>query len=140
MDIREGYVSHPRIQKLLELHMRGMHENSPPESVHALDNLGLSAKNIKFWSIWQNGDPIGCGALKEISPKHGEIKSMRTHPRHLRQGVAELLLEHMLAFARGRGYVRLSLETGSGETFEPALNLYRKLGFKNGAPFGDYEP
>ena len=82
---------------------------------------------------------LGCGALKELSPARGEIKSMRTHADHLRKGVAAKLLEHILMTAKKRGYSRLSLETGRGPAFDPALNLYLKYGFQYGDAFGDYE-
>jgi len=78
------------------------------------------------------------GALKELDAAAGEIKSMRTDPAYLRRGVAAAMLEHLIAIAQERGYRRLSLETGSGTAFEPALALYRRRGFVDGAPFGDY--
>jgi putative acetyltransferase len=82
---------------------------------------------------------LAIGALKEVDPMTGEVKSMRTAEAHLRRGAAAFLLEHVITTARNRGYNRLSLETGSGAAFEPALALYRRYGFENGAAFGDYE-
>jgi putative acetyltransferase len=64
---------------------------------------------------------------------------MRTHPDHLRKGVAAALLEHIIEEARARGLDTLSLETGSGPAFEPALALYRKRGFVDGEAFGGYQ-
>jgi putative acetyltransferase len=81
---------------------------------------------------------LGCGALRELSARQGEIKSMRTAPGHLRKGVAAALLRHMLGVAAGRGYRRVSLETGSGAAFDPAVALYARFGFVKGAAFGDY--
>jgi putative acetyltransferase len=63
---------------------------------------------------------------------------MRIHPAHLRKGVGAALLEHIIGAAQGRGLTRLSLETGRGPAFEPALALYRRRGFKDGGAFGDY--
>lgn len=63
---------------------------------------------------------------------------MRTHPHFLRQGVAAQLLEHIICAAQDRGMVRLSLETGSGPLFEPAVALYRRRGFVDGPAFADY--
>jgi putative acetyltransferase len=140
MRIRPGDFSDPRVLDLLRLHLDGMHASSPPGTVHALDLSGLRTPAISFWTAWRGEALLGCGALKEIDQAHGEIKSMRTAPAHLRQGVAAALLDHMLALARARGYRRVSLETGSGEAFEAALALYRRSGFQGGEPFGDYRP
>ncbi|NNF50644.1 MAG: GNAT family N-acetyltransferase [Woeseiaceae bacterium] len=115
-----------------------MHTTSPPESVHALDVDALRAPGITFWSAWEGDDILGCGALKELDATHGEIKSMRTASAHLGTGVASRLLQYMIGIARVRGYRRLSLETGTGEAFEPAHQLYLKFGFVECGPFADY--
>jgi len=126
------------VQDLLAAHLAGMHENSPPDSVYALDLSALRMPSVSVWTAWQGGELMGIGALKQLSSSAGEIKSMRTDSRHLRKGVGLAILDHIIAEARQRGYRRLSLETGSGEVFEAALHLYRKRGFTNGEPFGDY--
>jgi putative acetyltransferase len=100
---------------------------------------GLSSPDIAFFAAWDGDALVGMGALKELGAAHGEIKSMRTHPEHLRRGVAARILEHLLALARARGYRRVSLETGTGPAFEPALALYRRYGFALGEKFGEYE-
>jgi putative acetyltransferase len=115
-----------------------MHENTPAGHVFALDLSGLQAANVTVWSAWDGNAIAGIGALKELGDGGGEVKSMRTHPAHLRKGVGAALLEHIIAAARARGLRQLSLETGSGAAFEPALALYRKRGFKDGEAFGDY--
>jgi len=112
--------------------------HSPPESVHALDIEGLRKPDITFWSVWEGGELLGCGALKELDSQHAEIKSMRTSSSHLRRGVAKYLLNYMLEEARRRGYSRVSLETGSMEAFEPARQLYANFGFTYCEPFADY--
>jgi putative acetyltransferase len=139
MQIREDDLSSPEIRALLALHLAGMHENSPPGSVYALDLSGLQTPDVTMWSVWDSAALMGCGALKQISPGVGEIKSMRTAAEHLRKGVATALLTHMILAARERGYRSLCLETGSGPAFEAALALYRAHGFVNGPAFGDYE-
>lgn len=126
------------IRELLEEHLRNMHEISPPESVHALDLEGLRQTEITFWTVWEDNELLGCGALKELDSEHGEIKSMRTSARHLRRGVARTLLTHILEEARRRGYTRLSLETGSMAAFDAARSLYSSFGFNYCAPFADY--
>lgn len=138
MNIIVDDLSGPEIHKLLQEHLRSMKLHSPPESVHALDVEALRQPEITFWTAWENGELLGCGALKEIDSRHGEIKSMRTASSHLRKGVATKLLKHIMEEAQRRGYRRLSLETGSMEAFEPARRLYVSFGFTYGEPFADY--
>lgn len=140
MKITAGDLDDARVRALIALHLRGMHDNSPPEHVHALDLPGLKSPDLSFYAAWDGDDLMGMGALREIDAKSGEIKSMRTAPAHLRKGVGAALLEHILSVARDRGYARVSLETGSGAAFEPALELYRKRGFKKGGAFAGYGP
>lgn len=138
MIVRAGDFADPKILALLQEHLAGMHANSPPGSVYALDLSGLQRPDITFLALWDGDDLLAIGALREMSPGSGEIKSMRTAQAHLRKGAAARLLEHMIALAHTRGYSRLSLETGTGDAFEPALALYRRYGFRNGDAFGDY--
>lgn len=138
MEIREGGLSDPRVIALLESHFAELLANSPEESTHFLDLSGLAAPDVTFWTAWAGDDLLGCGALKQLDGRHGEIKSMRTARAHLRRGAAAALVEHILATARARGYARLSLETGSGPAFEPAHALYRRFGFAESEPFGSY--
>ena len=137
--ITAGDFSDTRVKALLTRHLEGMHANSPPGHVFALDWSGLQKPEISFYTLWEGEDLLGFGALKELEPGSGEIKSMRTADAHLRRGVATRILDHILTEARRRGYRRLSLETGSGPAFEPAIALYRTRGFLNGDAFGDYE-
>jgi putative acetyltransferase len=112
--------------------------NSPPGSVFALDLSGLRAPGVTVWTAWLSHTIAGIAALKELEPRVGELKSMRTHPDFLRCGVATALLEHIIGVARSRGMVRLSLETGSGPAFDAALALYRRYGFAEGDAFAQY--
>jgi putative acetyltransferase len=136
--IRVDDLAGPEIRALLEEHLRSMHELSPPESVHALDLAALRRPGITFWTAWSDGTLVGCGALKELDPRHGEVKSMRTAMSHRRGGVGRAMLEHIVAEARSRAYARLSLETGSMDAFLPARRLYESFGFSYCAPFADY--
>lgn len=138
MDIRLDDLSSPGIAQLLHEHLQSMHLLSPPESVHALDLEGLRQPEITFWSAWREAELLGCGALKELDRRHGEIKSMRTATVHLRKGVAAGLLRHILEEAKRRAYRRLSLETGSMAAFAPARGLYSRFGFEPCGPFADY--
>ena len=138
LEIREDDLSEEPSRELLRLHLMGMHGSSPPGHVFALDLSGLTAPNITLWSAWSCGRIAGIGALKDLGDGTGEVKSMRTHPSFLRQGVGLALLERIITEARIRGMSRLSLETGSGPAFEPALALYRKRGFVDSEAFSDY--
>lgn len=128
----------PEIAALLAEHLEEMYATSPAESVHALDLDRLRAPDITFWSAYDGSDLVGCGALKELNPAHGELKSMRTAAAHRGRGIGAALLTHIVGEARARGYRRLSLETGSQAHFAPARVLYAKHGFTVCGPFGDY--
>jgi len=116
-----------------------MHRNSPPGHVFALDLSGLRQPTVTLWSAWFGDAIAGIGALKLLGTGIGEVKSMRTHPDHLRKGVGGTILERIIEEARSQRCHQLSLETGTGEAFEAALALYRKRGFVDGGAFGEYE-
>ena len=140
LEIREDDLADEAVRSLLRLHLQGMHASSPPGAVFALDFAGLKAPQVTVWTAWLGETVVGIAALKDLGERSGELKSMRTHPGFLRRGVAAALLRHVIAVARARGMRRLSLETGSGPAFEPALALYRRSGFIDGEPFGSYRP
>lgn len=136
--IREDDLTGPEIVALLQTHLDDQALRSPSNSNHTLNLDGLRGPDVTLWSAWQDGALLGCGALKELTPGHGEIKSMHTAAEHRGKGVAARLVEHILAEARRRGYGRLSLETGSAESFAPARALYARFGFRACPPFADY--
>jgi len=139
MHIELDDLSREEVQALLREHLTNMYELSPPESVHALDVEKLRNPDITFWTVWEDSLLLGCGALKELDPTHGEVKSMRT-PKALRgRGAGRAVLTHIIAEAMRRGYRRLSLETGSQEAFKPAQSLYQSFGFTYCGPFADYK-
>jgi len=138
MKIEIDDLSRPAIHTLLNEHLQSMYALSPPESVHALDLEKLREPGITFWSAWESSLLIGCGALKELDPKHGEVKSMRTPVALRRKGAGRAILAHIIEVARSRDYERLSLETGSHEAFRPAQKLYESFGFTYCGPFGEY--
>lgn len=139
MEIRLDDLRGSEIAELIGEHLHSMTLHSPPESIHALDLEKLRQPDISFWSAWEGTELLGCVALKELDPQHGEVKSMKTSSKHLRKGVARNLLEHLIAEAKKRGYKRLSLETGSMEAFEAAKRLYVLFGFGYCDPFADYK-
>src|ERR1051326_7322986 len=129
MTIRVDDLQQPAVHALLNEHLQNMYELSPPESVHALNLEKLRAPDITFWTAWEGDVLLGCGALKELDPKHGEIKSMRTPLAHRGRGAGRAILAHIIEVAQGRSYERLSLETGAAEAFKPAQKLYESFGF-----------
>jgi putative acetyltransferase len=138
MHIEIDDLTRPEIHDLLAEHLQNMHSLSPRESVHALDIDALRAPEVTFWSVWQEGVLLGCGALKELDATHGEVKSMRTRANLRRRGAGRAVLERIIAVARERGYTRLSLETGSLDAFLPARRLYESFGFAYCGPFAGY--
>jgi putative acetyltransferase len=138
MEIKIDDLSGAEIAKFLEEHITEMKSVSPPESKHALDLAGLRKPEIIFWTVWDDGHLIGCGAIKALDVDHAEIKSMRTIVSRRGQGLASMLLQHILSEAQRQGYQQISLETGSMPFFEPARNLYAKYGFEKCAPFSTY--
>jgi putative acetyltransferase len=140
MRILPGDLGDPRVTGLLLTHLASARAQTAPGSAHALDLAGLQSPDISFWTIWDGDMLLGTGALKRISPDHGEVKSMHTARSERRRGAGSAMLRHIIASAKEQGMSRLSLETGSWEYFLPALSLYRRHGFVECAPFADYAP
>ncbi len=138
MDLRPDDLSSPEVQALLAAHVADMYRISPPGSVHVLNLEGLRKPEVRFYTLWIDGQLAGCGALKELDPTHGELKSMRTAEGFRGRGVGGAMLAHLLAEARARGYTRVSLETGSQPFFAPAWALYEGAGFRDCPPFDHY--
>ena len=136
--IREDDLTGEEIARLLRLHLGDMHRNSPACSVHAMPIERLRAPDVTFWTAWSGSELAACGALKHHDADLGEIKSMRAAPAFRGRGAGAAILCHLIDEARRRGYRRLSLETGSGPAFEPALALYAKHGFVSCDAFADY--
>ncbi len=138
LNMLEDDLTGADICDLLRLHLDEMHTWSPPESCHVMPVERLRQADVTFWSAWHGDNLAGCGALKEIDPQHGEIKSMRAHPDYRGKGVGKAILLHLLDQAKQRGYTRISLETGRPEPFIPARRLYESHGFAECPPFGGY--
>lgn len=138
MRIEIDDLTRHEVLALLNEHLSNMYELSPPESVHALDVSKLQEPDVTFWTVWEEDELLGCGALKELSPRHGEVKSMRTPAARRRTGAGRAVLAHIIGVAKERRYQRLSLETGSSAAFLPAQRLYESFGFTYCGPFGSY--
>lgn len=138
LEIREDDLTGKKIADLLQEHLENMHEITPPQSVHALDLEALRSPDITFWTAWEGDELLGCGALKELDSRTGEVKSMRTAKAHRRRGIASKILEHIIKEAQRRAYDCLNLETGAKPEFTPAQALYARYGFEYRKPFAEY--
>lgn len=138
MKIRRDDLKGPEIAALLHTHLADAASHSPPGSIHALDLEALRTPEIRFWTAWEGGALLGCGALKDMRDGEGEIKSMHTAAAHRGKGVAASIVEVIIEDAQARGFRYLYLETGAMEAFTPARALYGKFGFTTCAPFGSY--
>lgn len=136
--IFEGELDRDDVRALLSQHFAEMRSGSPPDACHVLPIDGLKDPAIRFFVLREDGELLGCGALKRLDEGHGEIKSMRTADAALGRGVGKAMLDHLTEYARSEGMSRLSLETGSTEQFAAANRLYEKEGFERTGPFGGY--
>jgi putative acetyltransferase len=140
MILKPADFDDPRVTDLIAYHLQDMLAVSPPGTSYALDLSGLKRPDVDVFVIWDGDTPAALGALKVLSPHHGELKSMRAYAQYRGQGLGQTMLDHLIAAARAKGLTRLSLETGSGPDFEPATRLYLKNGFVKGEGFSDYVP
>ncbi len=138
LKFRVDDLSGAAMRALIARHLAGMHALTPPESVHAFDLGKLRQPDVTCWSAWSGDELAGCGALKELDPERGEIKSMRVVDAFLGRGVGRAILEHIVGEARARGMRSLWLETGSAPAFVPAQRLYESAGFARCGPFDGY--
>ena len=135
----EGNFNNSEVNEMLVKHFIELRSVSPKGSTHVLDINGLKDPLIKFWSLWEDGQLMGIGALKFIDNFHGEFKSIRVNDKFRKKGYGHKLIAHLIEEAKKLNIKRLSLETGAGEFFAPARNLFDKSGFKICDPFAHYK-
>ena len=138
--VERADLDHPAVRSLLEAHHRALVAGSPPGRAFVLDPAALAAPELEVLAAWSGAALAGVGAVRWHEDGRAEVKSMRTHPDHLRRGVAAALLHHLVERARERGCAVVSLETGSGRAFAAAEALYRAHGFVEGEAVGGYDP
>jgi putative acetyltransferase len=126
------------VRALIARHLDFAHEVTPRGHVHALSTDGLTDPSVTLFGARVRGEIVAIGALRELDRSHGELKSMHTAAEQRGQGLGSAMLDHLLAVARARGYGRVSLETGTLPSFDPARALYTTRGFVPCKPFGDY--
>ena len=135
----EGNFNNDEVNKLLLNHFKELRSVSSEGSTHVLDIQGLKDPSIKFWSIWEDSKLVGCGAIKLLEQKHGEFKSIRVTNEFRKKGYGEKILKHLLIKAKNLNLKKLSIETGSGDFFKPARELFKKIGFRECPPFAHYK-
>ena len=135
----EGNFDNPKVNELLKKHFIELRSVSPADSTHVLDIAGLKDQSIKFWSLWENDELVGCGALKFLEKNHGEFKSIRVADKYRKTGIGEKIIDHLIEEAKKLEISKLSIETGAGEFFLPARKLFSKFGFKACPPFAHYK-
>ena len=135
----EGNFDNSEVNNLLKKHFIELRSVSPAGSTHVLDIEGLKDPSIKFWSLWENNKLVGCGALKFLEKNHGEFKSIRVADEFKKKGIGERIINHLIEEAKKLKISKLSIETGAGDFFLPARNLFSKFGFKSCPPFAHYK-
>lgn len=140
LEITEEDPRTPDVAGLLGQHLDYARQHTPPQDIHALDAAGLDEAGVTFFAARADGRLLGVGALLELDPTHGEIKSMHTVTAARGRGVGRAMVGHLIGVAEERGYQRVSLETGRSEGFRAARALYRSVGFEESDPFADYGP
>ena len=135
----EGNFNNPEVNELLIKHFIELRSVSPEGSAHVLDIAGLKDPTIKFWSLWEENNLVGSGALKFLDKEHGEFKSIRVSDKFRDKGNGTKVINHLINEAKKLNIKRLSLETGAGDFFLTARNLFNKCGFKPCEPFSHYK-
>ena len=135
----EGNFDNPEVHAFLIKHFIELKSASPEGSAHVLDIAGLRDSSIKFWSLWEESDLMGSGALKFLDKEHGEFKSIRVSDKFRGQGNGSKVIEHLINEAKRLDIRRLSLETGAGNFFLAARKLFNKCGFRTCKPFSHYK-
>jgi len=135
----EGNFDNTEVNQLLINHFKELRSVSPENSCHVLDINGLKTESIKFWSLWENDELVGCGALKFLDKEHGELKSIRVTDVFRKKNYGKKVIQHLILEAKKLKITKLSLETGAGNFFEPARKLFKNCGFKDCSAFAEYK-
>ena len=123
----EGNFENPEVNELLNKHFIELRSVSPEGSAHVLDIDGLKVQSIKFWSLWENNQLVGCGALKFLEKNHGEFKSIRVADKFRKKGFGEKIIFHLIEEAKKLKIKKLSIETGSGNFFKVQESYLKNL-------------
>ena len=126
------------LAQILQAHWLFCTSSTPIEHVYALHASKLFSPDITVFSARIDGEIVGVGAIRKLDAHHAELKSMHTLAKSRGSGVGKAMVAHIEDFAKRSGIERISLETGTNETFRPARELYNSLGYESCEAFGDY--
>ena len=135
----EGNFDNAKVNEMLVKHFIELRSVSPEGSAHVLDIKGLKDPTIKFWSLWEDDELMGSGAIKFINKEHGEFKSIRINDKFRKKGNGIKVIDHLINEAKKLKIKKLSLETGSGVFLIQARKLFNQCGFKVCRPFSHYK-
>ncbi len=112
---------------------------SPPEFQFKMTVEQMAGPDmVVFVARDEDGEAVGCGALKLHDDGVGEVKRMFTLPEVRGKRVGSVLVDAIVDEARTKGIFRLVLETGTGPGFEAAWRLYENSGFTRCGVVLDY--
>ena len=76
----------------------------------------------------------GCVALRKLEANICEMKRLYVRPAYRGRGLGRILVDRLIAEARGIGYERMRLDT-IASSMKDAVELYRRMGFKEIPPY-----
>ena len=139
--IRQADPGAPDLRALIEANLSHGADAAPAESDHTFGVDQLQAPGIRFWALYENDAPLGCGALKQLSDGSAEVKSVYVSEAARGRGLARQIMDHLAQDAQATGVTALVLETGSDllPEYDAARALYEKLGYAYCLPILGYE-
>ena len=108
----------------------------PIEAHYGYDVDKLLREGVVFFVLRVDGVPAGCGGVQLFGSEYAEVKRMFVRPAFRGQGLAKLMLNHLVDYVRAQGMGVLRLETGVRQP--EAIGLYEQFGFSRIERFGDY--
>ena len=86
--------------------------------------------------VYEDGKPIGGGAIRPYDENAIELKRVFIRPQAQGKGVGTALVSKLIEWPRELGYHRMILETG--DLLEESVHIYTKLGFQKIPNYGAY--
>ncbi|TMV10112.1 GNAT family N-acetyltransferase [Ruegeria sediminis] len=140
IELREADPGADDLRPVIAAHLAHGRQAGPPESNHTMDADALREPGVRFWALYENGEPLGCGALKPLPDGTAEVKSVHVLAAARGRGLARVMMEHLAAQARAAGATALVLETGAEHLpgYDAARKLYEVLGYSRCGPIHGY--
>jgi putative acetyltransferase len=108
----------------------------PDGLIHGLHPDEHQDPRLRFYVLTVDGEPVGCGALRELEPGVAELKRMYVRPAFRGRGLSRVLIRRLEEEARLADMRLLRLETGPRQV--EALGLYRTSGYTDIPRYGEY--